>query len=132
MKLQHGHIDKFLIWKNGEKRSVVSERMGWSLCGPSKIGRVIGLASITGVAVRKILIKEMGDMGDTCFFGSVITDGGMSKGIYLIIVQTVRQCTAWATNYSRNQCLTWHCTVLGFEAVLRGGKHVCADSCFQR
>lgn len=103
--------------------------MGWSLCGPSKIGRVIGLASITGVAVRKILIKEM---GETCSFGSVITDGGVSKGMYLVIVQTVQQCTAWATNYSRNQCLTWHCTVLGFEAVLRGGKHVCADSRFQR
>lgn len=27
-------------------------------------------------------------------------------------------------NYSRNQCLTWFCTVLGFESVLKGGKHV--------
>lgn len=27
-------------------------------------------------------------------------------------------------NYSRNQCLAWFCTALGFESVLKGGKPV--------
>lgn len=65
-------------------------------------------------------------MGNIFSCGFVIANGGCPKAMYLddYCLDSSTVCNTSYENYFRNQCLTWFCTVLAFESVLKGGRHV--------